>query len=253
MIDVSDSEGDDIAEVFSVPRVSVAARAAGLRASISLDVLTGDDLSTFAGRRRAVHLVEARRPLLLILSPPCTMFSILNRNCHHRRALEHPGEHSRRLAEAEGFVDFSVHLAMEQRRHGRFFVFEHPASASSWQLPSLGAALAAPGVVRFTFDQCRFGLVSPRGAPLKKGTAFLTNSQAVVDRFANRRCQCTVPHHPIQGQEWGLALAAWAGKYPPPLCAALAAAAAEERARCREAQGDGPGRGQLRAWHSAPP
>ncbi len=235
MIDVSDSEGDDIAEVFSVPRVSVAARAAGLRATISLDVLTGDDLSTFAGRRRAVHLVEARRPLLLILSPPCTMFSILNRNCNERKALEQaPGEHSRRLAEAEGFVDFSMHLAKEQWRHGRFFVFEHPASASSWQLPSLGAALAAPGVVRFTFDQCRFGLVSPGGAPLKKGTAFLTNSQ------------CTVPHHPITRAKWGLALAA--GKYPPPLCAALAAAA--ERARRGEAQG-GPGRGQLRAWHSA--
>ena len=47
---VEDSDSDDLAEVFSQPRVVPWARAIGLKASLSFDMLTGTDLLTMAGR-----------------------------------------------------------------------------------------------------------------------------------------------------------------------------------------------------------
>ena len=54
---------------------------------------------------------------------------------------------------------------------GRYFVYEHPKSAASWDNPSIVKLMNTEGVMKTELDQCEFGLVSKdeQGeAPAKK-------------------------------------------------------------------------------------
>ena len=73
----------DIAEVYSPPRITTEAAKAGLSAGFALDLTVRRpdgkhwDFSIKSMRDDATKLVLEREPFMLICSPPCTMFSIL--------------------------------------------------------------------------------------------------------------------------------------------------------------------------------
>ena len=69
----------DVAEVYSPPRVLPVARADGLLGSLSLDILTGWDFNQEHLRNLARDAFVALQILVLILSPPCIIFSELHR------------------------------------------------------------------------------------------------------------------------------------------------------------------------------
>ena len=128
-----------VSEVYSPPRVTAATtllRALRYILGFALDLTTADvdaalwDFDSKVMRDRAMKKVREERPQLLIGSPMCTAFStwqrISNLICcpvivaaEKRRAVEH--------------LDFCMELYREQIRHGRYFLHEHPAYASSWQ------------------------------------------------------------------------------------------------------------------------
>eukprot|EP00969_Alexandrium_andersonii_P118559 5243100-Alexandrium_andersonii.AAC.1 len=92
---------------------------------------------------------------------------------------------SRRRKTAQGLLHlkFAMHLARKQIQAGRKFLFEHPATASSWTEDAVLLVAQMPAVDISSFDQCRFGLLSPPSpdvppTPLKKRTSFLSNSAA---------------------------------------------------------------------------
>ena len=63
-------------------------------------------------------------PLVLVVSPPCTAFSIANQ-----------GEvDPQTLAGAVEMVRFSMEICDLQHRAGRHFVFEQPQSSRAWNL-----------------------------------------------------------------------------------------------------------------------
>ena len=66
------------------------------------------------------------------------------------------------------------------------------------------------GVQTATFHQCRFGLTSPEGHPMKKKTGILTNHPGVFKKFNGKFCQCTVEHRAIEGSEGGKKVSTWA-------------------------------------------
>ena len=77
----------DLCEVFSPPRVTLTARRAGLTADFAFDITyNGWDALNPRMRTELFHLIRAMDPKVLILSPPCTMFSPLTRHvcCFHR-------------------------------------------------------------------------------------------------------------------------------------------------------------------------
>ena len=75
--------GADVSEIYSPDRVCRAARELGLRAGWSLDFTTVDsqgrpwDFRRADCRNRAARLVIESKPMLLVGSPMCTMFSII--------------------------------------------------------------------------------------------------------------------------------------------------------------------------------
>ena len=57
-------------------------------------------------------------------------------------------------------VLFCVRIAEYQMKNGRFFYFEHPLSASSWNLEALASLREPPEVEDVVLHMCQFGLES---------------------------------------------------------------------------------------------
>ena len=116
---VGGRSGDDVAEVYSPPRITKLARELGMDAELSFDLTVPGpdgfvwDFSRREARERALRMIQQKRPLLLILSPPCTAFSTwqnLNRS-------RHPGYKARYgsvLRAAKAHILFSLRLARMQ-------------------------------------------------------------------------------------------------------------------------------------------
>ena len=62
------------------------------------------------------------------------------------------------LREARAHLKCSCRLYRRQINAGKFFLHEHPLTASSWKLPDIKRVLGIPGVGVATCHQCRFGL-----------------------------------------------------------------------------------------------
>ena len=74
----------DVSEIFSPPRVLPHASALGLRSGWSMDIAEVDpwsgekwDLADRKNQARVIKLISQYKPEVLVLSPPCTMFSSL--------------------------------------------------------------------------------------------------------------------------------------------------------------------------------
>ena len=77
-----------------------------------------------------MELLDKEAPWLLVVSPPCTMFSTLQGFSMNKKDEE---EVRPKMKEAMMHVAFGVLLCLRQAKAGRKFVFEHPVGASSWQ------------------------------------------------------------------------------------------------------------------------
>ena len=76
----------DVMEVYSPERVASYCKEFGLAPGSSLDLSNGFDFDTHQDRQRACEIVHRDIPLLIIGSPPCTYFSMLNElNKHMNR------------------------------------------------------------------------------------------------------------------------------------------------------------------------
>ena len=69
--------GADITEVYSPSRINAMCAEYKLRAGSSLDLTSGWDFTLEEHREAARKKISAESPALIIGSPPCTMFSIM--------------------------------------------------------------------------------------------------------------------------------------------------------------------------------
>ena len=184
----TNSDGS-ICEVYSPPRVVPHAEKRGFQPGWSLDLTTTTpeglpwDFSQPARRAEARKLVQEQKPLLLIGSPMCTRFSMLqNLNPSRKETAEWRGGYRR----AVSHIRFVFELYDLQVQGGRYFLHEHPASATSWQLPEVVAfCLRYPHLYAVTGAMCQWGMTSrdPAGEvnPLRKLTRWLTNSPCLAE------------------------------------------------------------------------
>ena len=219
---------DHFAEFFSVRRVVPFVRALGGQADLSLDIMSrgsfSRDFCDATDRAFALSLLTAHRPRMIALTPPCTMFSQVTQRWNLKKLTEE--EKCVKMHEAETLFDFAILLARTQHARGGFFFLEQPVGALSWELLQQRLECEPMSDIRTTsfvrFDQCRYGLRSPRGKRMKKSTKFWTNSPEIVQEFTNKTCTCTERHQRIEGVQDGHQLSQWAQCFPAPLCAAIA-------------------------------
>jgi hypothetical protein len=130
--------------------------------------------------------------MLVVASPECKAFSTWNALNRFRHG---PGVAERLETERQAAMEhlrFTVRIMRDQLAAGRYFLFEHPAGASSWQEDRFQSLLDEPKVGRVVAHQCQFGHEvehgKHKGRPIRKATGLLTNSPELL-KALNRRCE----------------------------------------------------------------
>ena len=76
--------------------------------------------------------------------------------------------------------ELCMHLCRLQHDQGLYFLFEHPASASSWSNRLVQSLLELPELHRVVGNMCMFDMLQSDGqgsARVKKATGFMINSR----------------------------------------------------------------------------
>jgi hypothetical protein len=221
------ASGQVVTELFSPPRVNAKVhdtQDAGLIAGTSFDMIVDQhtgaswDFLQADHRRRCWARLRIENPWVVIGSPPCTAFSVLNRGLNRDRV---PAERrERQLAEGKVLLGFALSVYTWQVRRQKYFVHEHPASVSSWTLPEVMAVRTMEGVATVLNDACMFGMkaVDAEGTerPVKKPTRWMSNAPALLRHLAARCTGCHAHTQLLGGRR-----AAAAAVYPPELVAAI--------------------------------
>ena len=208
-------------ELYSVPRV-LAKKVLRCDFCLSFDIANGWDFDQELLKQKTYEMLSCLTIIFLFLSPPCTMFSELQRLFNYKRMDRNTWQ--RRWAQACGYIDHSMACALQQIQLNRFFMYEHPWKASSWELDSVQHVKSQDTVRLVTFDMCAVGMTSPAGQPVKKRTTIMTNSSYLYDQLVGRQCNGCHEHRPIEGSERGHSLSKWCQKYPAPLVEILQSA-----------------------------
>ena len=201
-----------VAEVFSPPRVVPHAKRHGLEPGKSYDLVTGWDLSDPAQVKQMWKQLKEDRPLLIVLSPPCTAFSPLQEWNFPRMSIR---QAVRLIVGGLEHLELCASIAKWQHRQGRFFVFEHPDLAKSWEEECMQELSELEGVMRVQCDMCRFNLKGDGINLNKKPTGLMLNSEEMA-RELSRKCRGDHLHRPLLH-----GLAKKAQKYTQEFCRAI--------------------------------
>jgi hypothetical protein len=212
----------DVSEAYSPPRVTKAASEVGMKGGWALDITTEDekgqpwDFNDEKCRERVRRLVRTSKPTVLIGSPECKWFSQLQ--TLSRNQYKDPAAAAECLQRAIGHMEFVTELYWMQLRAGRYFVHEHPKTATSWNLSCIRELVAHPKVVSTVAHICAYGLMSTDAVGeglVKKPIGFMTNSPEISEQFAEL-CRGGHRHvHLLDGR------AKEAAKYSEGLCKAI--------------------------------
>ena len=108
----------------------------------------------------------------------------------------------------------------------RYLLHGHPAGATSWQLVCVKELLSHDQVERVNGDQCRYDQAGASGAPIRKATGWMSNSDEVL-RTLDATCPGRSPSSGgvcSNGKWHGIAsgrAAREAAVYPFKLCKAI--------------------------------
>ena len=149
-----------LSEIYSPPRVTAMAKMCpsyGILPGFALDLTTFDvdgrrwDFDDPDMQERAWAKIKQEKPLIIVGSPMCTAFSAWqNINNLKRSEVTVKAEMKRALAH----LKFCLEIYEFQHKNGRYFLHEHPASASSWGVPEVERLLSLDGVERVIGHQC---------------------------------------------------------------------------------------------------
>jgi hypothetical protein len=177
-----------ISDIYSRPRVTQVAKplpGSNVLPGFALDLATTDadgrpwNFCEAEMRERARRKLDIEQPMFLVGSPPCTWFTAwqaLNRSKQYwpKEEIE------RRDVEARVHLAFVCELYQAQMDHGRYFLHEHPDTATSWGVECIQSLREQAGVERVVGHQCQYGQQTSDGDPMRKATGWLSNSPAFL-------------------------------------------------------------------------
>ena len=152
-----------------------------------MDIATEDpitkrrwDLRSPVQQMEVVRMIRRDLPILLVLSPPCTVFSQLQvLSSAHWSA-----QKDRQYEESLILLRFAVRLCKLQIDLGNVFILEHPRSATSWSIVDVLGLTEREDVLLADFHMCAYGMMSEDSdgpAPVYKPTRIATNSTVAAE------------------------------------------------------------------------
>ena len=105
-----------------------------------------------------------------------------------------PEARRRAMLKADVHMRFVMGPYEEQVIDGHYFLHEHPAWATSWQLGCVKKFMAMEQVDEVIGDQCRYGQSNDQTDPIKKPTRF----------YVQQRCRLGTIGQQMQRQEWSV-------------------------------------------------
>ena len=157
------------------------------------------------------------KSFLLVGSPMCAHWSrIMNLNWPKMSA----SEREKVLNDARIHLRFVCRLYRLQHDSGRYFLHEHPSTATSWHEGCINEVKEYSGARCLTIDQCAYGLVSKgdngEEGPARKRTTLMTNCPAMALTL-NQKCPRNHEHVHLKGGS----RCRKAQVYPYSLCSAI--------------------------------
>lgn len=224
-----------VTEIYLPPRVTEMLRHMSnhnLTPGLALDLTTYDpddeaprDLSIKEKHEKALGKIRRDKPLFVIGSPPCARWCTWQRVNNVRKD---PDEIRREPACARVHLEFAAQIHREQIEGRRFFLHEHPCSASSWSEPCISDIMDLTDVDRINADQCQYGQFLQHGAlkgqPVMKPTGFMSNAPRLLDKLRKRCSGTDGACSRSKGGEhvWASGrVARDAARYSPELCRAI--------------------------------
>ena len=167
---------DDFIEVMEVfggdaTTTWILSKKHGVKTGWNFDLTVGVNLCDPRDVELLWLYLEAKRPKIILISPPCKRFGLkcFNENC---------------------LVDLAAQIAVFQVSSGNHFVAEQPADSNMFDSSDWCRRLEGYALYRVVFDQCEFGLTDRKtGAPVRKPTQLVSSSEVIIRRFAGIKCK----------------------------------------------------------------
>ena len=208
----------DFVELFNPGNFTACAQELSPGIIIDMSVDPEKDMRVDTYRVQARHDITKCDPLIVLAAPPCTVFSSMqNTNQKHHGT----PEWEKKCEDGLTLLQFSVDVCWDQISRGKFFLHEHPATASSWDLPMIRELAEHLGVTIVTGDMCRWGMHlteerenqgTDQSVLVKKPTKWMTN-RSLLATLLSVRCTGGHEHSKLEGSN----RTTQASKYPTPL------------------------------------
>ena len=155
----------DVCEMFSPERVTAVCKQYGLTPGAAMDIMNGYDFDIAADRKLCWDSIIKDEPMLVIGSPPCTMFSQLQElnKYMYRNDQLWMQKFQLGVERAKRHIRFCAGVYEYQRQQGRYFLHEHPWLATSWALDCIDKLVGCDDVRLVRTDMCQFGMVTRVG------------------------------------------------------------------------------------------
>ncbi len=189
-----------IAEIYNPGCFGRIAERYHLNAGRVFDITLGSDLRNSKTREEVKRYVRNVKPGLVLLAPPCRMYSQLQNLSKNKREtnMKLMNQYLQDRKEAQEMLEFAIEICQICLSLGIKFVLEHPYAASSWRQPKMQELLARDPVRFSRADQCQYGLRGSNGELHRKATGFATNDEN-IHSLLQRRCNGEHTHEHIIG------------------------------------------------------
>ena len=179
----------DFVELFNPGNFTACAQDLNPGIIVDMSIDPQMDMRVETYRTQTRHNIAMNDPLIIFGAPPCTVFSSMQ-NINHK----HHGTSEWKCKHEEGtlLLQSAVDVYWDQIARGKFFLHEHPATASSWDLRMIRELAEHPGVEIVAGDMCRWGMHLPeeshnqgtdQSVLVKKPTKWMTNSPALASTW----------------------------------------------------------------------
>ena len=189
--------GLDICELCGgVGRTTEVAVCRRLRTGRNFDLVTGFDLGSDRCQRSTRQYINDNEVMLVVMAPSCRALGPPSNVNYHINYESWAASYAEDLPH----LQFCGSIAVLQIRKGIFLFAENPWPTWLTHVEPWPQVFNHPSVLAPVFDQCRLGLKSKRGTPVKKPTVGICNAEELAEPFMNLRCNCPPNAH---DETWG--------------------------------------------------